>query len=169
MNSAVPSVLVIGLGNPLMRDDGFGLAVLERLRDSRRVPPEVELVDGGTWGIRLLPLIENAKRVLFLDAVDHGAAPGTPVVLRGPDLPHQLSLKLSSHQIDLREMLAVALLRGTSPADLTAVGAQPARVEPGTELTPALADRIDEVVALAMSQLEAWGHPCSPAEDPACA
>jgi hydrogenase maturation protease len=169
MSNAAPSVLVIGLGNPLMGDDGFGLAVLARLRDSWRIPPDVELVDGGTWGIRLLPLIENAERVLFLDAVDHGATPGTPVVLRGPDLPHQLSLKLSSHQIDLREMLAVALLRGTSPADLAAVGAQPARVEPGTELSPALADRVDDVVALAMAQLEAWGHPCSPAEDATCA
>ena len=77
------SALVIGLGNPLMGDDGLGLAALERLAADWVLPPGVELVDGGTWGLNLLPLLEAADQVLFLDAVDVGKAPGEPVELTG--------------------------------------------------------------------------------------
>ena len=121
--SDAPGTLVIGLGNPLMGDDGFGLAVLAELRERWRMPDDVELVDGGTWGIRLLPLLDQADRVLFLDAVDRGAEPGTPFVLQGDELPRALCLKLSPHQIDLREVLALAALRGSlAPAGQLIIG-----------------------------------------------
>ena len=68
--------VVIGLGNPLMGDDGLGLAALARLSEDWTVPPEVELVDGGTWGMNLLPLIEDAGRLILIDAINVGAAPG---------------------------------------------------------------------------------------------
>ena len=73
--------LVIGLGNPIMADDGVGLAALDRLRESWSLPPSVRLVDGGTWGMNLLPLIEDAAEVLLLDAIDRGGPPGALVVL----------------------------------------------------------------------------------------
>lgn len=152
------ATLVIGLGNPLMGDDGFGLAVLAELSDRWRMPEDVELVDGGTWGIRLLPLLDGAGRVLFLDAVDRGAEPGTPFVLQGDELPRALCLKLSPHQIDLREVLALASLRGSTPTDLVAVGAQPADVEMRHGLSPALERRVRDVAGLAVQTLAAWGH-----------
>ncbi|MGZ3467555.1 MAG: hydrogenase maturation protease, partial [Gemmatimonadaceae bacterium] len=71
---------VIGLGNPLMGDDGFGLEVLARLRDEW-ILDGVELADGGTWGMSLLPIIEDAERLLLLDAIAAGAEPGDVVVL----------------------------------------------------------------------------------------
>jgi hydrogenase maturation protease len=159
--------LVIGLGNPLMGDDGFGLAVLARLENRWRLPPEVELVDGGTWGMRLLPLIEEADQVLLLDAIDRGSPPGAPLVLEGEQVPRQLSLKLSPHQIDLREVLALSAIRGTLPAELAAVGAQPAEVSLGMELSPLLAERVPEVAALAVRVLESWGHACRPTDEAA--
>ena len=73
--------LVLGLGNPIMGDDGFGLAVLERLLADWVLPAGVEAVDGGIWGMKLLPQIEQSDRLLLLDAVNAGLAPGTPVVL----------------------------------------------------------------------------------------
>jgi hydrogenase maturation protease len=149
---------VIGLGNPLMGDDGFGLAVLAELSERWRLPDDAELVDGGTWGIRLLPLLDGAERVLFLDAVDRGAEPGTPFVLRGAELPRALCLKLSPHQIDLREVLALASLRGSTPTELVAVGAQPAEVEMRHGLSPALERRVRHVAGLAVQTLAAWGH-----------
>ena len=66
------STAVIGLGNPLMGDDGFGLVALERIREEWRLEGDVELADGGTWGMSLLPLIENADRVILLDAIAAG-------------------------------------------------------------------------------------------------
>ena len=157
MSDAAPT-LVIGLGNPLMGDDGFGLAVLAELRERWRMPGDVELVDGGTWGIRLLPLLDGAERVLFLDAVDRGAAPGTPFVLEGDELPRALCHKLSPHQIDLREVLALASFRGSMPQDVVAVGAQPADVQLRDGLSPVLEHRIGDIAGLAVRTLKAWGH-----------
>src|SRR5512141_953426 len=113
MTETLGRTLVIGLGNPLMGDDGIGLAALERLVASWEVDG-VELVAGGTWGMNLLPLIESADTVIELD---------------GDAVPRRLAAKLSPHQIDLGEVLALAALRETLPSRLVAIGIQPAEVE----------------------------------------
>ena len=160
-SGAAPRTVVIGLGNPLMGDDGLGIAVLERLQATWDVPPDVELVDGGTWGMNLLPIIEQAEQVLLLDAIHSGAAPGTLIVIPRDRLPRYLATKISPHQVDLRDVLALAELRGTLPARTTAVGLQPARVEMIHELSPPLAARLDTVVTAAVQLLAEWGHECT--------
>ena len=159
MSESGAGTLVIGLGNPLMGDDGLGLAALERLAADWVLPPSVELVDGGTWGLNLLHRIEEADQVLFLDAVNAGKEPGEPVELDRNELPKVLGLKLSPHQIDLREVLALAKLRGTLPRTVACLGLQPGSVEMRTALSPALEDRLEELVTAAAARLEAWGHP----------
>jgi hydrogenase maturation protease len=157
---------VIGLGNPLMADDGLGLAALERLR-AAGVPPGVELVDGGTWGMNLLPVIEAAERLVLLDAIDDGAEPGTLHVLERARIPRYLATKISPHQVDLCDVLALAELRGTLPEDTVAVGLQPARVEMSCELSDAVRARVDDLVAAVTHRLAAWGHGVHPAVAPA--
>lgn len=156
------SVLVLGLGNPLMGDDGFGLAVLARLGEQWELPPAVALVDGGTWGMQLLPDIETATHLLLLDAIDARRAPGEAVRLTREQLPRYFAHKLSPHQIDLREVLALAELRETLPGELVAIGAQPLVIELGTELSPPLAAAVDDAVAAAVAQLGEWGVHCVP-------
>jgi hydrogenase maturation protease len=150
-----------------MADDGLGLAALERLRADWRVPADVELVDGGTWGMSLLPTIEDAGRVLLLDAVRTGARPRHAPRDGADDLPRYLSTKLSPHQVDLRDVLALAELRGTLPPDTVAVGLEPARVELSNELSDVLRVRLDDVVDAAVARLVAWGHAVVRAEEPA--
>lgn len=157
-------VLVIGLGNPIMADDGLGLAALERLRQGWRLPESVRLVDGGTWGMNLLPLIEEAERVVFLDAINAGRPVGALVLLEREELPRCFGLKLSPHQIDLREVLALAELRGTLPSDLVAIGLQPGRLEMCCGLSPELECRLDELLTAVVARLERWGCACSPLE-----
>ena len=157
-------MLVLGLGNPIMGDDGLGLVALERLRRGWRLPRSVRLADGGTWGMNLLPLIEDAERVLFLDAIDAGRPPGTAVELEREDLPRALAHKLSPHQIDLREVLAVAELRGTLPSDMVAIGLQPARVEMACGLSPELECRLDDLLRAVVERLTLWGCECSSME-----
>jgi hydrogenase maturation protease len=149
--------VVIGLGNPLMTDDGIGLALLAALRARGPFEPEPVFVDGGTWGMNLLPTIEDAGRILFLDAVNFGADPGTAVRLERERLPRWLGIKLSPHQIDLKEVLALAELRGRLPADAVVVGVQPDRVEMGTELSGAADSGLEAALALAVNTLERWG------------
>jgi hydrogenase maturation protease len=153
--------VVIGLGNPLMGDDGTGLAALERLQRNYDVPDDVLLVDGGTWGMNLLPIIETAGRVLMLDAITFGGTPGELVVLHRRQLPKAFALKFSPHQLDMREVLAAAELRGTLPDDTIAVGVQPGRIEMGLSLSPEVEGSLDQLVGAAAATLQSWGHTCS--------
>ena len=159
--------LVIGCGNMLGADDGVGLAALERLRDQYAMPPEVRLEDGGTWGLNLLPLIEDAGRLLLVDAINTGATAGTLTVLERDRLPMYFSQKVSPHQIDLREVLALAEFRGTLPLETAALGLQPERIEMSTELSPSVAGRVDELVRAVVDRLRSWGHEVRPAGQPA--
>lgn len=153
--------VVIGLGNPLMGDDGIGLALLARLTDGWDVEPAAMLVDGGTWGMNLLPTIEDAGRLILLDAINVGAAPGTVVELARHQIPRFLATKISPHQVDLRDVLAVAELRRTLPGDTIAIGLQPAVVALSDVLTPEVRDRVDEAVAAVVGALELRGHRCT--------
>ena len=158
--------VVIGLGNPLMGDDGLGIAVLERLQERWEVPAEVELVDGGTWGLNLLPVIESAECVLLIDAITSGAQPGTQVVIPRARLPRYLATKISPHEVDLRDVLALAELRGTLPDETMAVGLEPDQVVLSTGLSEALRDGLDDLVGTVVRQLDAWGHICAPRRAP---
>ncbi|HET7789513.1 MAG TPA: HyaD/HybD family hydrogenase maturation endopeptidase [Gemmatimonadales bacterium] len=155
--------VVIGLGNPLMGDDGVGLVALERLRAEWELPPEVELVDGGTWGMNLLPVIEDADQLILVDAVDTKARPGTLLVVERERLPRYLATKISPHQVDLRDVLALAELRGTLPQDTVAVGLQPRSLELMVHgLSAVVAARVGELVAAVVAQLEERGHVMRP-------
>lgn len=153
--------VVIGLGNPLMADDGVGLALLARLEEEWDIAPGPTLVDGGTWGMNLLPIIEDAGRLILLDAINVGAAPGTVVELARHQIPRFLATKISPHQVDLRDVLAVAELRRTLPEDTIAIGLQPAVVAVSDALTPIVRDRVDEAVAAVVGALELRGHRCA--------
>jgi hydrogenase maturation protease len=153
-------VVVIGLGNPLMGDDGLGLAALDRLDRGWDPGPGVVLVDGGTWGMNLLPMIEDAGRLVLLDAIDTGTTPGTLVELDRPQIPRYLATKISPHQVDLRDVLALAELRRTLPDDTVAVGLQPARVALGDTLSSVVAAALPTLVERVAQMLAERGSPC---------
>jgi hydrogenase maturation protease len=159
MSTNDPRVVVIGLGNPLMGDDGLGIAVLDELRTGYSLAPEVELVDGGTWGMNLLPVIEDADELILIDAIDVGATPGTFVRLEHARLPRYLATKISPHQVDLRDVLALAELRGTLPADTVALGVQPASVELRNSLSDVVGCCVDALARAVVHELARRGHP----------
>jgi hydrogenase maturation protease len=150
--------VVIGVGSPLMGDDGVGVAAVELLRRAVGAVDGVSLLDGGTWGMQLLPDIEEAERLLVLDAIHEGGEPGTIVRLEKDDLPRLLGHKVSPHQIDLREVFAVAELRGRFPSVAVALGVEPEVVELRDGLSPAVARALPRLLDAALLQLRAWGH-----------
>jgi len=160
--------VVIGLGNPLMADDGIGLVALERLAGDWDLGDGIELVDGGTWGMNLLPLLEASDDVIFLDAIRTGAAPGTVVTLEREELPRGLMLKMSPHQIDLREVLALLALRGTLPARLVALGIAPDRVEMSTALSAVAEAALPALLQRVTALLAERGHHCQPRSAAPC-
>lgn len=139
-----PRVLVLGLGNPLLADDGAGLELLARVEAAGPWPSNVRLVDGGTWGMSLLPDVLDAERLLVLDAVRTGREPGA--VVRGEDdaVPRWYARPASPHQVDLHEVLAAADLLGGMPSRLVVVGIEPALTdELHLGVTPEVAGALD--------------------------
>lgn len=145
-----------------MGDDGLGITVLEALRDRWADDAGLALLDGGTWGMRVLPFVETARKLLVIDVIRDGRAPGTIVRLERDELPRHLHMKLSPHQIDLGEVLALAELRGTLPAEAVALGIEPAVVELGHGLSPRVEAAIPALIEAVRAQLEAWGHELVP-------
>lgn len=149
-------VLVLCAGSPLMGDDGVGLAALERLRSDWEVDGEAELADGGVWSMNFLPSIEAAECLLLVDAIRAGREPGEVVRLEDEEVPRFFATKLSPHQIELREVLALAELRGRLPRTV-ALGVEPERVELSTELSPAVAAALPELLERIVVELRGWG------------
>ena len=150
-------ILVIGLGNPIMGDDGVGILALERFREAFECGDGVELMDGGTWGMNLLPYIESAGKLLLVDAIRGGVGAGEDVFVAGPDLPAILGQKLSAHQVDIVDVLTLAQLRGTLPSHTVALGVEPARIEMRADLSPEVARGVDRLPARMAGQLREWG------------
>jgi len=151
-------VLVLGIGNLLWADEGFGVRAVEALNQAYRFPDGVELVDGGTLGLNLLPYVESSRRVLVFDAIDFGLAPGELKVLRDAEVPAWGARKLSPHQNGFNDVLALAQLHGAVPAHIVAIGVQPQTLDDfGGSLTAPVRGRLDEAVALAAAQLADWG------------
>lgn len=162
MRSETPRTVVLGVGSPLMGDDGLGVAVVAEMRQDWEQDPALTFVDGGTWGMSILPSIETADRLLIVDAITGGGAPGALVRLDDDEIPRHLRQKLSPHQIELGEVLAVAQLRGTFPSEAVALGIEPARIELHDGLSEVVRAAVPGLVDAIESQLEAWGHSHDP-------
>jgi len=158
------SILVLGLGNTIMTDDGFGVRVVEALSSCYRFQGEVRLLDGGTLGLDLLPRLAGIEHLLIVDALEMQAPPGTVFRLEGEEVPRAFASKLSVHQVGVQDLLALAELQGLLPSDLVVWGVQPASIEIGTELTGTVAVAIEPVVARVIGELRRWGIVCERAE-----
>jgi hydrogenase maturation protease len=148
-----PRILVLGLGNTLLSDEGLGVAAVRRLAETYRCWPEVEVLDGGTLALDLLYRLEGISDLLIVDAVKTGATPGTLVRLEGDEIPKALATKMSMHQVGLQELLAVSELRGTLPARVVLWGMEPASLDWGAELTSPVASQLDALVRAVAHEL----------------
>ena len=157
------TVLVLGIGNVLWADEGFGVRAVEALHERFFWPAEVSLVDGGTQGMYLLEHVCSADRVLVFDAIDYALAPGTLRVLRDDEVPVWSGTAMSLHQATFQELLSMAHLRGRFPSRLTLIGVQPQILDDlGGSLSECVRTRLDEAVALAVDELAAWGVAATP-------
>ena len=147
-------ITVLGVGNPIMGDDGVGLELL-RAVEAACPDPRVDYVNGVTGGMELLPVIQDATRLLVLDAVA-GPEPGVVVRLNGDQVPRMLSAKLSPHQVGLLDLFAAARLLGNEPAEVVVVGVTPESVDVRVGLSPAVAAALGPAAALACDVVTSW-------------
>jgi hydrogenase maturation protease len=151
--------LVLGIGNLLWADEGFGVRTLHELDARYRFPEQVRLMDGGTQGLFLLPYVQAARSLLILDAVDFGLEPGALHLVEGDAVPqYGAARKVSMHQTGFQEVLASAQLTGCLPQRLALIGVQPECIDVfGGGLRPRVEGRINEAIARVVSVLERWG------------
>ena len=151
--------LVLGIGNLLYADEGFGVRALEAFNARYQHPPQVQTMDGGTQGIFLLPWVRTASQLLIFDAIDFGLVPGELRLVLDDEVPCFMGAKkVSMHQAGFQEVLAAARLSGAYPSRLALIGVQPAVLDDyGGSLTPKIKARIPDAIELARQVLLDWG------------
>jgi hydrogenase maturation protease len=148
-------LLVLGIGNELFTDEGIGPAAARKVTELGL--PGVDVLDGGTLGLSLLPELEGRRGVLFIDAMAaRGFSPGAILELDATDLDQPFQMCYSAHQLGLTETLQAARLVGTAPALVAAVGMVPYSLETGYGLSPQAIQRLDAVVDTAQVILRRW-------------
>ena len=151
-------IVVLGVGNILLKDEGVGVRVIEKLQGQYTLPENVRVVDGGTQGLWLLSTIQEADHLIVVDAVLGGDEPGTIYRLTKDDLPKGLRVKQSAHDSDLVEALNLCALLEVEPKSVVVVGIEPADIQPfGVDLTEKIAAKVDELVLRVLDELKALG------------
>lgn len=152
-------ILVLGIGNLLWADEGFGVRAVEEFDRRYDCGDGVTVMDGGTQGMYLLPHIQDCRALIIFDAIDYGLAPGTVRLIEDKDVPTFMSAKkMSLHQTGFQEVLASALLLGWEPERVLLIGVQPEEIEDyGGSLRPVVAATLDRVIAIAAAELGRLG------------
>jgi hydrogenase maturation protease len=151
--------LVLGIGNILWADEGFGVRCVEAMAAAYRFGPNLTLLDGGTQGIYLVDQVRDADVLVVFDAVDYGFPPGTLKCVEGDAVPHFMGAKkMSLHQTGFQEVLAMADLLGDYPEHLLLIGVQPVALEDfGGSLRPEIKSRIAPAIEVALDYLASLG------------
>ncbi|WP_407493081.1 HyaD/HybD family hydrogenase maturation endopeptidase [Pseudooceanicola sp. MF1-13] len=151
--------LILGIGNVLWADEGFGVRCVEEMARTLAYGPEVQILDGGTQGLYLLPFLEEANMMVVFDAVDYGLEPGTMKIVEGDDVPAFMGAKkMSLHQTGFQDVIATAQLMGHCPEEIMLVGVQPVELEDyGGGLRDKTAAQIAPVIQVARDWLAARG------------
>ena len=152
-------ILVLGIGNLLWADEGFGVRAVEAFARRYLCEERVTIMDGGTQGLYLLPHVQEASRLVVFDAIDYGLEPGTMKVITDDEVPAYMGAKqMSLHQTGFQDVLAAAKLTGQYPDSLVLIGVQPVELKDyGGSLREAVRAQVDPAVEIAAGWLRRWG------------
>jgi hydrogenase maturation protease len=153
------NILLLGIGNVLWADEGFGVRVIERLQKSYRFPDNVKVMDGGTQGVYLVEHVQAADVLIVFDAIDYGLLPATLKCIENDEVPNFLGAKkMSLHQTGFQEVLAMAQMLGSYPKHLLLIGVQPEELEDyGGSLRSSVKAKIEPAIAIAFDYLQRFG------------
>jgi hydrogenase maturation protease len=152
-------IVVLGIGNLLWADEGFGVRCIEALQQRFEFADHVRLVDGGTQGLYLIQHVQEADALLIFDAIDYGLAPGALQEIHDDEVPRFMGAKkMSLHQTGFQEVLSLAQLTGRYPERVLLIGCQPEELEDyGGSLRPSVKAAMEQALARAVRTLEDWG------------
>ncbi len=153
---------ILGVGNVLCTDDGLGPMAVDRLSRDYSASEGIAVLDGGTLGLSLLPIIEDSDQVLIVDAVRMDAPAGTLVFLEGADVLPAVRLRLSVHQVGVADLLDAARIRGRLPRKLLLLGLVPESIELGYELSAAVSEALPRLVEAIVDAVRELGFELTP-------
>lgn len=155
-------ITVLGIGNIVLRDEGFGVRAAEYLRENYFFPDQVRILDGGTLGMELLRFVTGTRRLLILDAIRGDKAPGTVYRLEKDDVAVHFQSKLSAHEVGIQDILTLLTLTGKPVPEVVVLGAEPVDLSAGLELSAELSPLVPDLAARALSELKSWGIEAEP-------
>lgn len=157
--SADPRILVLGVGNILWADEGFGVRCAEAFAEAFEDHPAITVVDGGTQGLYLVDLFRSHDRVVIFDAIDFGDGPGVMRVVPNDEIPSFVGGgKVSLHQAGMQEVIACAQLLGGCAEEMLLIGVQPMELEDyGGSLRPEVRAQVPKALEIAARQIAEWG------------
>jgi len=162
----VTRIVVLGVGNVLLKDEGVGVVVLNHLEAAYEFPPNVRLVDGGVLGLALTGTFMDADQVIVIDAVRGGQEPGALYRFVWESKPEHIAYKDSLHQINLMEVMATLPLV-CDPPEVVIIGVEFADIDDwGLELTPQVAGVVTRMMELVVEELTQMGYPPRKREEP---
>jgi hydrogenase maturation protease len=162
MARPIASVLVLGLGNILLSDEGVGVRIVEALDASHELPDEVESLDGGTSGMELLDMVAGRDCLIVADAVNAAGPAGRVIRLENDDIRMLFETRFSPHQLGLSDMLAALRLIDEAPRRVIVIGVVPENLKTGLDLSPAAAGGRDAAVAMIVDELTRLGMAPTP-------
>ncbi len=158
-------ILVLGVGNILLHDEGVGVKVVAKLDSEYDFSDNVQLFDGGTLGLRLLDPISEVDHLIVVDCVRYSHPPGTLYRFSMEDFEKRVTVKNSLHQLDLVETLAFAEIIGNRPSTVV-VGIEPENISPwGMELTEVVQSRLEDMCAQVLEEIAAAGGSFRPRQE----
>lgn len=160
------NILVLGLGNILMQDEGVGVRVAELLESRYVLPPEVEVIDGGTAGTELFQPMRGKQRLIVTDCVNTGATPGTLVRLADAEVPAFFQTKISNHQLGLSDLLALLAISGDAPKHVTIIGMVPFDLNNTLGLSEATLQKVEAMLQMVIDELASAGVTVTPRAKP---
>ncbi len=152
-----PQIVILGVGNLLMGDEGVGVHALAALEQLYDFPPNVRCVDGGTSTQELLGDLEHLDHLFVIDALTSGAAPASLVRLEGAAVPSAFTTKLSPHQIGIADLLATLTFLGRAPKRVVLFGVEPVLMDLDLTLSSKVAARVPELCVKVIAELQALG------------
>ncbi len=155
------AVMVLGIGNLLLSDEGVGCHAITALRDRYCIPDGVELVDGGTAGFELMAYINDCHSLIVIDAVKCGHPPGAVLRVEGGDFIALFQERISPHQLGMPDLLAAASLTGEVPEAMVLFGVEPLSLEAGIELSGPVRQSFEKLLQSVVDELAAQGYPPS--------
>ncbi len=146
-----PRIVVIGVGNLLLKDEGIGIHAVQALQELE-LPPDVKLIDGGT-SPDLIAYTRAGDKLIIVDAARAGGEPGTIYRFKPEDLAAERASLASAHEMGVVENLKLISLTGNEPGEIVIIGIEPGEIEFGTELSPELQQKVPEIVKVVLKEM----------------